>query len=157
MRSVFALAGLLALAGPAPTPTLQQLRGTWRLVSYERRESEGSGWTRSHGDHPKGYIMYDDTGHMMVEFEKTPPPPKFASGDDWKPTAEEALTAYRGFVAYFGRYTVDEKARAVTHHVEGSLNPGFLGTDQVRPVSLEGDRLTLSDGKTYRVVWERVR
>ncbi len=157
MCSVFALVGFLALAGPATAPALQpQLRGTWRLVSYERQAPEGSGWTRPYGDHPKGYIMYDGTGHMMVEFERLPPP-RFASGDDWKPTPDEALTAYRGFVAYFGRYTVDEAARAVTHHVEGSLNPGFFGTDQVRPAKLEGDRLTLSDGKTYRVVWERVR
>ena len=101
--------------------------------------------------------MYDGTGHMMVEFEKMPPPSKFASGDDWNPTPEEARAAYAGFVAYFGTYTVDETAHAVTHHVEGSLNPGFLGTDQVRPAALDGDRLTLSDGKTYRVVWERLR
>jgi hypothetical protein len=52
---------------------------------------------------------------------------------------------------------VDEAAHAVTHHVEGSLNPSYFGTAQLRPATLEGDRLTLSDGKTFRVVWERVR
>ncbi len=101
--------------------------------------------------------MYDGTGHMMVGFEKMPPPPKFASGDDWTPTPEEARAAYLGYIAYFGTYTVDEAAHAVTHHVEGSLNPSYFGTDQLRPATLEGNRLTLSDGKTFRVVWERVR
>ena len=92
----------------------------------------------------------------MVEFEKMPPPAKFASGDDWNPTPDEARAACLGYVAYFGTYTVDETAHAVTHHVEGSLNPGYFGTDQLRPAKLEGSRLTLSDDKTFRVVWERV-
>jgi hypothetical protein len=154
---ILAIAALLAMPSPAPSPTLaQQLRGTWRLVSYERRESPEAAWTKRFGDDPKGYIMYDATGHMMVEFEKMPPPPKFASGDDWQPTPEEARAALLGYIAYFGTYTVDETAHAVTHHVEGSLNPSYFGTDQLRPATLEGNRLTLSDGKTFRVVWERV-
>ena len=126
-------------------------------MSHERQESEGAGWTRGFGDNPKGYLMYDGTGHMMVAFEKMPPPPMFASRDDSTPTGAEAQAVYAGFVAYFGTYTVDEKAHAVMHHVEGSLNPRFFGTDQLRPATFDGDRLTLSDGKTFRVVWERVR
>ena len=157
MTVVLAIAGFLALAAPAPAPLAEQIRGTWRLVSYERKETPDAPWTKRFGDHPKGYIMYDGTGHMMVEFEKMPPPPKFASSDDWKPTPEEAQAVYLGYIAYFGTYTVDEQAHAVTHHVEGSLNPSYLGTDQLRPATLEGDRLTLSDGKVFRVVWEKVR
>lgn len=159
MTGILALIGLLALpaAAPAPPPTFaQQVQGTWRLVSYERREKGADAWTRRFGDNPKGYIMYDGTGHMMVEFEKMPPPPKFTSSDDWEPTADEARAAYLGYIAYFGTYTVDEAGHAVTHHVEGSLNPSYFGTDQLRPARLEGDRLTLSDEKTFRVVWERV-
>ena len=146
-------------APPPPSPpTLRaQLQGTWRLVSYERKEEEATEWNKRYGASPKGYIMYDVTGHMMVGFEKMPPPPKFASGDGWNPTADEARAVYLGYISYFGTYTVDEAARAVTHHVEGSLNPSYFGTDQLRPAKLEGDRLILSDGKTFRVVWERVR
>jgi hypothetical protein len=155
------LVSILGLAAPGPSPsppTLRdQIQGTWRLVLYERRNTESEAWTKRFGDGPKGYIMYDRTGHMMVEFEKMPPPPNFASGDDWTPTPDEARAALLGYIAYFGTYTVDEAAHAVTHHVEGSLNPSYYGTDQLRPATLEGDRLTLSDGKTFRVVWERVR
>ena len=150
--------GLVVFAAPPPPPTLRdQLQGTWRLVSYERMEKGATEWSKRFGEGPKGYIMYDGTGHMMVEFERMPPPPRFASDDDWTPTADEARTAYLGYIAYFGTYTVDEAARAVTHHVEGSLNPSYFGTDQLRPATLEGGRLTLSDGKTFRVVWERVK
>jgi len=159
-RAVLSLIAL-ALAVSAPglaEPSLgEQLQGTWRLVSYESSTTDGKTWFKRFGEDPRGYIMYDGTGHMMVEFQKLPPPPKFASGDDWTPTAEEARGAYLGHVAYFGTYTVDEAAHAVTHHVEGSLNPSYFGTDQLRPATLAGDRLTLSDGKNFRVVWERVR
>lgn len=160
MTGILAIVGLLALASPAPAPAPtfgQQLRGTWRLVSIDQRKGPEEEWARPFGDAPKGYIMYDGTDHMMVGFEKMPPPSKFASGDDWKPTADEARAAYLGYVAYFGTYTVDEAAHAVTHHVEGSLRPSYFGTDQLRPATLDGNRLTLSDGKTFRVVWERVQ
>ena len=149
-----------ALVCPAATaaPTLrQQLLGTWRLVSVENREAGEPEWKSLFGESPRGYIMYDATGHMAVQFEKTPPPAKFASGDDWKPTPDEVLGVYLGYVAYFGTFTVDEKASVVTHHVEGSLRPSYFATDQKRPAKLEGNRLILSDGKTFRVVWERVR
>ena len=59
-------------------------------------------------------------------------------------------------MAYFGRYSVDERTGVVTHHVESGLWPDYVGTDQIRPAKLEGERLILSDGKTWRVVWERV-
>ncbi|HEY4231776.1 MAG TPA: lipocalin-like domain-containing protein [Thermoanaerobaculia bacterium] len=160
MKRIFSVLLGIALLGPAAVaaPMLrQQILGTWRLVSFERKESASAPWTHYYGDHPAGYLMYDGTGHMMVTLATTPPTPKFASGDGWTPTAAEAQAAYRGFTAYFGTYTVDEAAHAVTHHVEGSLNPSFTGTDQVRPAALAGDRLTLTDGKTYRVMWERVR
>ena len=73
------------------------------------------------------------------------------------PSAEHALAAYAAYVAYFGAYTVDERKHLVTHHVEGSLVPEFTGTDQPRPLKLEGDRLEIGDGKTWRRVLERVR
>jgi hypothetical protein len=44
----------------------------------------------------------------------------------------------------------------VTHHVEGSLAPDYTDTDQPRPFTLTGDRLEISDGKTWRRVLERV-
>jgi hypothetical protein len=31
----------------------------------------------------------------------------------------------------------------VTHHVEGSLFPEDVGDDWVRPIAIEGDRLTI--------------
>jgi hypothetical protein len=44
----------------------------------------------------------------------------------------------------------------VTHHVEGSLAPDYTDTDQPRPFTLTGDRLEISNGKTWRRMLERV-
>ena len=71
------------------------------------------------------------------------------------PEMAQGKVGTQGFV--HGTWTVDESARTVIHHVEGSLWPNYVGTDQQRPATLEGGRLTLSDGKTFRVVWERSR
>ena len=70
---------------------------------------------------------------------------------------EHALAAYTNYLAYFGTYTVDAKKHIVMIHVEGSLAPDYTDTDQPRPFKLEGIRLKITDGKTYRRVLERVR
>jgi hypothetical protein len=73
------------------------------------------------------------------------------------PSADHALAAYAAYFAYFGTYTVDAEKHVVTHHVEGSLAPECTDSDQPRPFKLEGDRLEIGDGKTWRRVLERVR
>src|SRR6516165_3853553 len=135
------LAGVAVSQNKAPAkPSLsnlqKQVNGTWRLVSFEDRKDEkdpNSEWIYPYGKNPKGYIVYDETGHVTVQIMRTPPPAKFASGDDKKPTLEEAKAAYEGYVAYFGTYTIDEASHSVIHHVEGSLGPSYIGTDQKRP------------------------
>ena len=66
------------------------------------------------------------------------------------------------YFAYYGYYTVDEKARTVTHHLELCSDRNLAGASNLRHIALEGARLVLSgsmelDGKphTIRVVWER--
>jgi hypothetical protein len=95
-----------------------------------------------------------------IRIMKVPPLAAFPEarlGDGKPPTAEHALAAYSAYVAYFGTYTLDAEKSVVTHHVEGSLAPDFTGTDQPRPFKVEGDRLEIGDGKTWRRVLERVR
>ena len=147
-------------AGSASTNLRRQLVGTWRLVTFEDRKDKNdpnSEWIYPHGKNPKGYIIYDETGHVTIQIMRTPPPSKFASGKDDRPTPEEAQAAYDGYVAYFGTYSVDEARHIVIHHVEGSLRPSYIGTDQERPFELSGDRLIIGDQKTWRRDLERVK
>jgi hypothetical protein len=52
----------------------------------------------------------------------------------------------------------------VVHHVEIASVPNWVGTDQVRDVKLEGDRLTLStsnmlggERRLVELVWQRLK
>jgi len=142
-----------------PVPDVQNLIGTWRVLEFADLDKDGK-WVYWFGEHPRGYFVYDATGHVHIQIMKVPPLPRFpeANSNDGKPpTAEHALAAYNAYVAYFGTYTVDTQNRIVTHHVEGSLSPDYTDTDQPRPFKLEGDRLEIGDGKTWRRVLERVR
>jgi hypothetical protein len=71
-----------------------------------------------------------------------------------------------GYFAYYGDYKVDEETPSVTHIIEMSSEPTFVGAENLRYITLEGEgpgsRLTLSGpmsirGKphTISVVWER--
>jgi hypothetical protein len=133
--------------------------GTWRLVEFADLDKDGK-WQQRFGETPRGYFVYDPTGHVHIQIMKAPPLAPFPEAnvaEGKPPSAEHALAAYNAYVAYFGTYTVDEDKHVVTHHVEGSLAPEFTGTDQPRPSKLEGDRLEIGDGKTWRRVLERVR
>jgi hypothetical protein len=71
-------------------------------------------------------------------------------------TPQEALTAVKDYIAYFGTYTVDEATATVTHHRHDSLQPGDKG-DLVRRYELTGDRLVLrAPNSTLEVTWERI-
>ena len=134
------------------------LVGTWRVVEFADLDKDGK-WVYWFGEHPRGYFVYDATGHVHIQIMKVPPLTPFpeANSDDGKPpTPEHALAAYNAYVAYFGTYTVDIEKHVVTHHVEGSLSPDYTDTDQPRPFKLKGDRLEIGDGKTWRRVLERV-
>jgi len=129
-----------------------QFIGTWRLVSIQG-DTAGA---RNRGSQPTGYIYYDATGHMGVQIQPDRKRPSWTPSRP--PTADAALDAVRGYTAYFGTWSIDEKAGTVTHHREGALN--FEVVDYVRRYSFDGkDRLTLApvDRPGLSLLWERVR
>ena len=85
--------------------------------------------------------------------------PSFEGATDWlNRTAEQALDVVTGYAAYFGTYSVNEKAQTVTHHREGALNLDVV--DYVRRYEFDGNgRLILVpvERPGNRLVWERVK
>ena len=116
----------------------EQFIGTWKLVSSEYRFADGERLKL----YDTGILMYDAQGNMSVQLMQHNRP-AFAKSDRLSGTLEEIKTAFQGYQAYYGTYTIDEKQRTVTHHLQGSLLPNWVGVDQVRYFDLEGDRLTL--------------
>ena len=158
-----ALAGAVGFALASSAGDQAALVGSWRLVSNEEHRADGS-VTAVWGSSPAGSLMYQANGRMAVQL-MDPRRAKFASDDRLAGTPEEVRRAFEGYLAYFGTFTVDERARTVTHHVEGATFPNLIGTDQQRTYVLSGDRLTLSTPpmvrggrrSTYVLVWERQR
>ena len=133
-----------------------RLVGTWRLVSYVTDEPDGRRG-KPYGD-AVGRLEYDDHGNMAGQVMRPDRGPvELGEGG-----AQQVRAAYLGYIAYFGTYEVSADGRMVTHHVQGALNPSWVGGDQVRRVSFDGDRLVLSAdvakaGKvvTHVLTWER--
>jgi hypothetical protein len=127
--------------------------GTWRLVSIEANGRVDP----NRGAHPTGLIYYDAAGHMAAQIMPDRPRPKYVGS---QPTPEEAKTALSGYTAYFGTYSIDERARTVTHHRKGCVNPGLVGVDAVRRYEFAaGDRLILSpdENPSTHLTWERIK
>jgi hypothetical protein len=125
----------------------QRLVGSWRYVG-----STLDGKRFDRGANPKGIIIYDAHGHMACHVA----PDRAVSRAGAVPSGEEAKAALDGYIAYFGTYSVDEKARTVTHHRQASVQPGDDG-DVVRGYEFADNRLILRPvGTTREVVWERI-
>jgi hypothetical protein len=122
------------------------LHGAWRYVAatLDGKPSRPNG---------KGLIYYAPSGDMVVQVSPGNETRKAGA----KPTPDEAIAALDGYIAYFGTYSIDERAQTVTHHRKGSVQPGDTA-DLVRRFRIEDDRLTLSPpGTAYDVMWERIK
>jgi hypothetical protein len=166
LTSFIMLAGVSAPVTAArrtnPVTAAQEpgLIGTWRLIRFENTPKGGT-MTHPYGEHPRGYFIYDRTGHLSIHITKYPPPPPFNAGEN-KATDAEKIAAFDANVAYFGTYRVDKVKHVLHHQVEGALDSTYTDTDQLRPYRLIGDTLIIElddpkDGTHYFRELHRVR
>ncbi|MGE0461002.1 MAG: lipocalin-like domain-containing protein [Vicinamibacterales bacterium] len=164
IRALTAMVALVAIVSGAAAPAAQprpgtardRLVGTWHLVTYQILDPDG-GPSRP-GAYDVGRITYDPSGHMSAQL-------MHSSNKATQPPATDAdrAAAYRRYLGYFGPFTVDEAKSIVTHHVAGSSNPAWVGSNQVRhfAFSPDGNGLTLSlksgERVTQSLYWERVK
>jgi hypothetical protein len=138
--------------------------GTWRLVAVSHAGDGIRGEDRNDGPlgaHPTGLLAYTADGHMFAVLSHDRRKP--LSGDRTNAPIEERAEAFATAFAYAGRYSV--AGDHVLHHVEVSTVQNWVGTDMVRAMRFDGDRLTLttpplSVGGVMRaamLVWKRVR
>ncbi len=100
---------------------------------------------------------------MSAQLQRPQRPP-FAEGDLLRATPEEYAAAGSSYVAYSGRFFVDEAKKSLSHEMAVSFFPNWVGQRQVRLVELNGERLQLSPGgpqrlngvlKTVTLSWRR--
>lgn len=142
------------------THSKDQVLGIWKLVSCVGEWSDGR-VTHPYGAAPAGLLVYTADGHFSGQIQGQDRP-RFELGNLLRGTPEEIKAAFEGYVAYYGTYEVDEAAGRLTHHVQGSLFPNWVGDDQTRMYRFADGKLILTPlpfaGKrahlTLTLVWE---
>ena len=142
------------------------LAGTWHLVRWEIAYGDGRATTLPFGAQATGMIVYTGDGFMSACIARGGRSKLSSSSVRSAPEAER-LAAFESYFQYAGPYTVEgqEGQQRVTHHVTHSLNPNFVGTQQVRNMIFAPDGgLTLSASDTvpgtevarhHRLIWSR--
>lgn len=152
--NAFALALAIALfAGPAAAQAAKDLVGAWDL--------EAAGET--YGKNPTGRLIFSADGRYALVITRNDLP-KFASESRVKGTPDENKAVVAGSVAHFGRYSVDEKEKAILLKIESSTFANWNGSEQKRPFELKGNQLRYTNPKpsaggppTGQVIWNRAK
>ena len=132
--------------------------GTWKLRSFEVRSIHGE-VSYPWGTDPVGCLMYTED-YMSVSMMAAHRP-VFSARDLPRGTVEEKVAAADKYISYAGTYEI--RGNKVIHHVEVSLFPNWVGGDQERYFTFDGDTLILSTDpapgdekqKTGHLVWKR--
>ena len=135
--------------------------GTWRLLECYGKWSDGR-ISYPYGQEPTGQLIYDGRGQFSGQIVGSGRP-TFESRNLLKGTPEEIKSAFEGYIAYYGTYEVNEELSQVTHRVDGSLFPNWIGDVQTRNYEFEGERLRLNTmpikgsraDLTNTLLWER--
>jgi hypothetical protein len=155
MRAI--LTGLLLLLSlPARADDKAAIVGTWKLVSVVYEDTQSKERTPVYGEHPKGIQIATPDGRWLALMT--------AEGRPVPKTDADRARALQTMIAYTGRYRVED-GKVITK-VEAAWNEAWVGSEQVRAIRFEGDRLFIEsppmphpnlDGKSVRVIviWER--
>lgn len=122
------------------------LIGIWKLVEVRARDPEGRLVPSSYGQAPMGVLQVGPERMMAALGDSRPP----AAGEE------------RFYTSYTGPWRFDG-ATLITR-VDGCSDPARMGTDQVRAVRSEGDRVVLVPPPRLfqgvmqqpELVWERL-
>ena len=137
----------------ATRPPREQLLGTWKLISNSLVDLEGN--TRHPlGDKPRGYLTLTPEGRFVAIL---------AAGTRQAGQSEAELAALqRSFVGYTGRFTLepsqdDPTGWTLRNRVEVAWNEAWVGTEQIRYLSLDGDILTITARPERSAFGDKIR
>jgi Lipocalin-like domain len=119
----------------------QQLVGVWSLLSYADQQ-DGKADAHPFGLDPQGILIYTADGFVSAQL-MDPNRAQVRSAAWHGGDPEELAQAAAGYIAYCGRYVLDEAQRTITHIPTVALLPQLVGNAQRRKVSLDAGLLTL--------------
>jgi hypothetical protein len=140
----------------APSTPTTPLVGTWRIVRHTPVAGSGREASLRFGSRPRGYLVYDGTGHVFLQVQDAAIADSVKSR--WRGAPDSILQGIlHGFQAYFGTYAIDSAAQLVTHRIEGELLPRLGSVEVATPYRLRGDSLILGTDSLEQWIFVRVR
>jgi Lipocalin-like domain len=118
--------------------------GAWRLAWMEETAPDG---TVTRTADRTGTLMYTRDGRTSVQIQF--PPSQASVSNDY---------VLGGYEASFGTFEVNEEAKTITRHVEGSITRGLVGQRLTRAYRFADGRLTMRSVRPeerWSVTWER--
>ena len=139
--------------------TQKDIEGLWDLQSMEQRYDDGR-VIYPFGRNVEGRIYYGADKSMFCAIQKRARTP-FSTGKQWTADDTEKARAYDDYLTYCGRYEME--GDTVTHYIEISLYPDWIGKQQVRKIRLMDGRLHITarledntpEARTSLLIWER--
>ncbi len=138
--------------------TADQLIGSWQLQHWHCLYDDGSS-TEPFGAGAQGLLLYSADGWMSACIMARGRVRLSVANPREAPEAER-VSAFDSYFSYGGRWRILD--RRVQHEVTLALNPGMVGTLQLREAELLGTQLTLSAAegtrggtRMHRLVWRR--
>ncbi|MFD1770002.1 lipocalin-like domain-containing protein [Sphingobacterium suaedae] len=124
------------------TSLKNELVGTWKLLSYIEVPIGGEDSLFPMGKTPFGVLMYSPDGFMSVQISKEERL-LYQSNDKMMATQEEMVSSLQGYIAFCGKYKVDNNNAIVNYIIKSSLYPNWKNQVQRRKIDFEGDILYL--------------
>jgi Lipocalin-like domain len=131
---------VLGAIGPAGALSLQDIAGTWKLLTSVRQAVGSDKVVDNLGAHPNGMLIVTAEGRFMIV--------ETAEGRKPATTTEEFAALQKSELAYSGLITLspdpqNPQGLKMVNHVDIAWNEEWVGTDQVRFLSLADGRLTI--------------
>jgi hypothetical protein len=141
----------------------RQLLGAWSLQRWQIG-IDGREPSLPFGPDASGLIVYSADGWMNATIARAGRPALSTASVRHAP-AQEQCAAFESYFNYAGPFSLRaiDGVPHVLHEVRFSLNPGFVGTTQLRRIDFDGDRyLSLSADepvgtgvRRHRLDWRR--
>ena len=131
LRLLGLIVAICLAAQPSVADDGSKLLGIWKLVSYEVEIQATGQKAPVMGEHPTGYVAFLPEGRVFFVL----------TGEARKPakTDQERAELLNTLVAYSGTYRV-EGDKWITR-VDVAWNPEWVGTEQARSFTVDGDLL----------------
>jgi hypothetical protein len=125
--------------------TADRLVGTWQLQHWQCIYEDGT--TTEPFGAAEGLLLYSADGWMSACI-MAPGRPRLSSANPREAPDAERAAAFDGYFSYAGRWRILDGR--VQHEVALALNPGMVGTLQLRDAELSERGLTLSAAEPVR-------